>query len=354
MNYTLVTGGLGFIGSHTVVQLIEHNYNVIIVDNLSNSNINVLKNIKKICNCNDTKLIFFQFDTTKLDNLELIFSTYNIYNIIHFASFKSVSQSISSPLIYYHNNIVSTLNLLELCSKYKVKHFIFSSSATVYGSQSSPLYENTTIGTNITNPYGQTKYMIEQILKDMHQSNIYTNIIILRYFNPVGAHYSGLIGETPNGIPNNLMPYILNVAIKNNIKTDLNEIYSKLKIYGNNYNTKDGTCIRDFIHIDDLASAHLKSIEYLDNNPDITFDIFNIGTGKGTTVLEMVNTFIKVNNVIIPYEINENRPGDIGIVYCDTTKSNNILKWKATKNLEDICRDSYKYILCNLDVLKLI
>jgi len=347
MNYTLVTGGLGFIGSHTVVQLIDNNYNVIIIDNLSNSNIKVLDNIKKICNCNDKNLIFFQFDITDLQNMEFIFRNYIINNIIHFASFKSVSESINSPLNYYKNNIISTLNLLELCCKYKVINFIFSSSATVYGTQPSPLFETSTIGIGITNPYGQTKYMIEQILKDMYKSNIYTNIIILRYFNPVGAHISGLIGENPNGIPNNLMPYILNVAIKNNIKEDLNEIYSKLKIYGNKYNTKDGTCIRDFIHVEDLANAHIKSIEYLEKNKNIKFDIFNIGTGKGTSVLEMVNTFIRTNKVIVPYEIAEIRDGDLVIVYCDTTKSNNILKWKAEKSLEDICIDSYRYVLNN-------
>jgi len=347
MNYTLVTGGLGFIGSHTVVQLIDNNYNVIIIDNLSNSNIKVLDNIKKICNCNDKNLIFFQFDITDLQNMEFIFRNYIINNIIHFASFKSVSESINSPLIYYKNNIISTLNLLELCCKYKVINFIFSSSATVYGTQPSPLFETSTIGIGITNPYGQTKYIIEQILRDMYESNIYTNIIILRYFNPVGAHISGLIGETPNGIPNNLMPYILNVAIKNNIKEDLNEIYSKLKIYGNEYNTKDGTCIRDFIHVEDLAYAHIKSIEYLEKNKNIKFDIFNIGTGKGTSVLEMVNTFIQTNKVIVPYEIKEIRYGDLAIVYCDTTKSNNILKWEAKKSLEDICIDSYRYVLNN-------
>ena len=347
MNYTLVTGGLGFIGSHTVIQLINKNYNVIIVDNLSNSSIKVLENIKKICNCNHINLIFFNFDVTNIENMEYIFKNYIINNIIHFASFKSVSDSINSPLIYYKNNIISTINILDLCSKYEVKNFIFSSSATVYGYQSSPLFETSPIGIGITNPYGQTKYMIEQILKDMHQSNIYTHIIILRYFNPVGAHPSALIGETPNSIPSNLMPYIVNVAIKNNIKKDIDEIYSKLKVYGNKYNTKDGTCIRDFIHVDDLANAHIKSIEYLEKNQNIKYDIFNIGTGKGTSVLEMVNTFIKTNNVKVPYEIKENRDGDIAIVYCDTTKSNDILKWKAKKSLEEICIDSYRYALNN-------
>lgn len=346
MEYTLVTGGLGFIGSHTVLQLLENNYNIIIIDNLSNSNIKVFENIKKICHNNDN-LLLFEIDLINLECIENIFVKYNIKNIIHFASFKSVNESIKNPLKYYKNNIISTLNLLELCSKFEVKNFIFSSSATVYGNQQSPLSEISIVGNGITNPYGKTKYMIEQILEDYNKSNKLTKIIILRYFNPVGAHSSGLIGESPNGVPNNLMPYIVNVALKNNFNNNLNDIYSTLKIYGNQYNTTDGTCIRDFIHVEDLANAHIKSIEYLDNNIDVNFDIFNIGTGKGTTVLEMVNTFIKINNVILPYEIKENRIGDIGIVYCDTTKSNHILKWKTNKTLEDMCRDSYNYMLYN-------
>jgi UDP-glucose 4-epimerase len=342
MNYTLVTGGLGFIGSHTVLQLIQNNYNVIIVDNLSNSNITVFENIKKICNSDN--LFLFEIDINNLREIETIFINYNIENIIHFASFKSVSESIQIPLKYYKNNIISTLNLLELCSKFKVKNFIFSSSATVYGNQKSPLTETSEVGYGITNPYGRTKYMIENILEDYNKSKTSTKIIILRYFNPVGAHASGLIGETPNGIPNNLMPYIVNVALKNNTDKDLNKIYSTLKIYGNNYSTPDGTCIRDFIHVEDLANAHIKSIEYL-NNTDIKFDIFNVGTGKGATVLEIVNTFSKVNKVVIPYVIEDNRIGDIDIVYCDTKKSKEILKWEATQTLEDMCKDSYQYAL---------
>ena len=343
MEYTLVTGGLGFIGSHTVVQLIENNYNVIIVDNLSNTNINVFENVKKLCS-NNTNLFFFEYDVNDLKNMNNLFSNYCIKNIIHFASFKSVSESINNPLMYYKNNITTTLNILELCDKYKVSNLIFSSSATVYGTEKSPLFETSKRGHGITNPYGQTKNMIEQILEDMYKSKIFTNIIILRYFNPVGAHPSGLIGESPNGIPNNLMPYILNVAIKNNINSKINDVYSSLNIYGNKYNTCDGTCIRDFIHVVDLANAHIKSIEYLNDNVQIHFDIFNVGTGNGTTVLEMVNTFSKVNNVIIPYEFHPNRDGDIDCVFCDTTKSGNVLKWKSIKSLEDICLDAYNYI----------
>lgn len=349
MKYTLVTGGLGFIGSHTVVQLLENNYNVIIVDNLSNSTIKVLDNIKKICN--KENLLFFELDLINLKDIEQIFINYDIENIIHFASFKSVSESIEKPLKYYNNNIISTLNLLELCSKYNTKNFIFSSSATVYGTEKSPQSETSIVGSGIINPYGRTKYMIETILKDYHKSNNLTKIIILRYYNPVGAHLSGLIGESPNGIPNNLMPYIVNVALKNNTNNNLDDIYLKLKIFGNTYNTKDGTCIRDFIHVEDLANAHIKSIEYLNNN-NIRFDIFNIGTGNGTSVLELVNTFKKVNNVNIPYFMGEMRVGDVDIVYCDTEKSNKVLKWKATKTIEDMCKDSYNYAIKSLDYKK--
>jgi UDP-glucose 4-epimerase len=232
--------------------------------------------------------------------------------------------------------------------KYNCKNIIFSSSATVYGTLKAPYTEDMEVGHGLTNPYGKTKYMQEEFLRDLYNSDKSWNIIILRYFNPVGAHVSGLIGESPNGIPNNLMPYILNVTIKNNINKDINEVYSKLKIYGNKYNTSDGTCIRDYIHVVDLANAHIKSIEYLNNNKNIKFDTFNIGTGKGTTVLEMVNTFIKVNDVNVPYDIQDNRDGDIDCVYCDTTKSKNVLKWKASKSLEDMCKDAYNYILKNI------
>ena len=345
--YTLVTGGLGFIGSHTVVQLIESKYNVIIVDNLSNSKIEVLDNIKKICqNQNSQNLIYYDYDINNFEYMNYVFSKYNIENIIHFAAFKSVAESIQNPLMYYTNNINTTLNLLTLCKTYKVDKFIFSSSATVYGNQCSPLSETSKTGNNITNPYGQTKYFIEKILEDFYKSNVDTRVIILRYFNPVGAHSSGLIGENPNGIPNNLMPFIIKVAdnFSNNFKNN-NDVYSRLKIYGNSYNTIDGTGVRDFIHVEDLASAHLKSIEYLNIHTNVTYDVFNIGTGKGTSVLELVNTFIKVNNVIIPYEFYPKREGDIDCVFCDSIKSNTLLQWKATKTIEDMCYDSYNYIL---------
>lgn len=344
MNYVLVTGGLGFIGSHTVVELIENNYNVIIVDNLSNSKIEVLDKIKTITKQNE--IIFFNIDVTNMDDLENIFKEYYIESIIHFAAYKAVGESIQKPLLYYHNNIVTTLNLLFLCDKYKTKHFIFSSSATVYGDTKSPITETFTVGKNLPSPYGKTKYFTEEILEDFHNSNPDIKIIILRYFNPVGAHSSGLIGENPNGIPNNLMPYILKVAVKNNIDSSIDDIYSKVKVLGNTYNTVDGTGERDFIHVVDLANAHGKSLEYLKKN-DIHFDIFNVGTGKPTSVLELINTFVETNKVIIPYEFRPKREGDIASVFCDTTKLNNVLKWNAKHNLTDMCKDSYNYLLLN-------
>jgi UDP-glucose 4-epimerase len=347
-DYVLVTGGLGFIGSHTVVTLIENGYNVIIIDNLSNSSIEVFDNIKKICNIknNDNlNLIFYNIDVNDLDNLDNIFSKHRITSIIHFAAFKSVAESIKYPLLYYQNNICTTLNILNLCEKYKIKYLIFSSSATVYGNNISPLLESSTIGKGITHPYGYTKYFIEQILNDVSKSNFFTKVIILRYFNPVGAHPSGLIGENPNGIPNNLMPFISKVVVKNNINSNMSDTYSELKIYGNDYNTLDGTAVRDFIHVVDLASAHVKSIEYLINNNDINFEIFNVGTGKGTSVLDMVNCFKKVNNVKIPYEFYPKRAGDIDFTYCNNNKIYKLLKWNADKSLEDICKDTYNFIL---------
>lgn len=343
MSYILVTGGLGFIGSHTVVELIENNYNVIVVDSLCNSKIEVLDKIKKITNHTP---IFFNIDITCMENVENIFKYYNIESIIHFAAHKAVGESIEKPLMYYHNNIVSTLNLLFLCEKYKTKHFIFSSSATVYGETKSPIVETTAVGRNLSSPYGKTKYFIEEILEDFHKSNPYIKIIILRYFNPVGAHSSGLIGENPNGIPNNLMPYILKVAIKNNINPTIDDVYSKVKVFGNTYNTTDGTGERDFIHVVDLANAHSKSLEYV-KTTDINFDIFNVGTGKSTSVLKLIHTFSETNNVTVPYEFYPKRSGDMASVFCDTSKLNNVLKWNAKHNLVDMCKDSYKYVLLN-------
>ena len=342
MSYVLVTGGLGFIGSHTVVDLLEKNYDVIIVDNLTNSRVDVLDKIVEITG---KKPLFFNIDITRMDKMEQVFASYHIESIIHFAAHKAVGESIINPLMYYQNNIVSTLNLLLLCEKYSVDHFIFSSSATVYGNGESPLTETAPVGLHLTSPYGKTKYFIEEILADFHKSNASTKIVILRYFNPVGAHSSGLIGENPNGIPNNLMPYILKVAMKNNIDPSMDDVYSKLKVFGNTYETRDGTGERDFIHVLDLAEAHSKSLEYIKSSGDIGFDIFNVGTGKSTSVLELVRTFCETNKVVVPYKILNRRDGDIASVYCDTAKLENVLRWKAKYDIVDMCKDAYRFVL---------
>lgn len=331
----LLTGGLGFIGSHTIVELaskLGKNTQIVILDNLVNSKKEVLNNLYKII---DNKLYFVEGDITNDKDLEKVFK-YHIDCVIHFAALKSVSESIKCPLDYYKNNIYGLINLLEKCEKYNVFKFIFSSSATVYGDSVSPLTEESIVGKGISNPYGQTKFMGEQILKDLSTSNTKFKIIILRYFNPVGAHSSSLIGEDPNGIPNNLMPYIVRVAIKNNIDDSLPDVYKSLSIFG------DGNSERDFIHVVDLANAHVCAYNYL-KNANKSYNVFNIGTGKSTSVLELVNCFKNVNNIKLPYKFKEKREGDLDIVYCKCIKANKELKWKSKLNIEDICRDSYNY-----------
>jgi UDP-glucose 4-epimerase len=324
----LVTGGLGFIGSHICVQLLNNNNEVIVLDDLSNSKINVLDKIKKLSNNNIT---FYQGSVLDKNILDTIF-TQNIDIVIHMASYKSVSESIKYPLKYYNNNINGTIALLDIMEKYNCKNLIFSSSATVYGIQDYPVNEECSTGIGITNPYGKTKYMIEEILKDM----VNMNIIALRYFNPIGAHKSGLIGEDPNDIPNNLMPYVLNV-----VTGKLN----KLLIYGNNYNTFDGTCIRDFIHVEDLAYGHLLAVNKI--NELLGFTAINLGTGKGSSVLELVTTFNKINNTNINYEFTNRRIGDLPIVYSDVTKAFKLLNFKTKYSLEDCCKDAYNFITNN-------
>ena len=336
----LVTGGLGFIGSHTCVELIENGFKILIIDDLSNSKRKILNKINLITN---SQIMFYENNLLDYDSIDSIFEHHDIDLIIHFASFKSVNESIEMPIKYYENNIQSTINLLKLCKKYSIVKFIFSSSATVYGESKSPLFENSNVGNGILNPYGKTKYYIENIIQDVAKvSNL--KVIILRYFNPVGAHPSGIIGEDPNGRPNNLMPFIQKVAIKNNINDNLDDYYKYLNIFGNDYDTKDGTAIRDYIHVIDLANAHLKAALKIENTKN-KFDIYNIGTGKGTSVLEIVKTFEKVNNVVIPYKICNRRPGDKDIVYCDSSKALKELNWKAKKNLEDICKDGYNFCI---------
>jgi UDP-glucose 4-epimerase len=329
MDYILVTGGFGFIGSHICVELLNANHNIIVIDNLSNSKIDVYNKIVSITN---KEFKYFIFDLLDKSLVYDVFKKYNIKSIIHLAGLKAVNESIKNPLKYYRTNIDTTLNLLELINDFNIEKFIFSSSATVYGLPSEiPLKETSQVGLNITNPYGQTKYMLEKIIMDFSKTSS-CKFIILRYFNPVGAHPSGLIGEDPNDIPNNLMPYLLKVA---------NGTYPELKIFGNDYESEDGTCVRDFIHVVDLAKAHLKSIEYLNKD---NLEIFNIGTGKGTSVLELVNTFINVNNIKLKYSFGPKREGDIPKMYCDASKAKYVLKWEPTKTIENICFDSFNFI----------
>lgn len=340
----IITGGTGFIGSHTCIELIN-DYNLIVIDNLNNSKINVINKIKLISNKNN--IFFYKIDLCNKNHLDLVFKKYNPYAVIHFAGLKAVGDSINKPIYYYQNNLISTLNLLEIMEKYNCFNLIFSSSATVYGNQKSPLKEISTIGNNITNPYGQTKFMIEQILKDLTISNNKWNIISLRYFNPIGAHKSALIGENPNDIPNNLMPFILKVAVNNNTNHNYGPNFDLLKIFGDDYNTNDGTCQRDFIHVVDLARGHncaLNKISELNG-----YNVFNLGTGKGTSVLELINKFKEVNNINLPYKIVDRRKGDLDICFCDPNNSNNILNWKTELNIEDMCKDSWNFQLKNIN-----
>lgn len=328
----LLTGGTGYIASHTAVELLKENYNPILLDNLSNSKKEVVDKIKKITK---KDVVFIKQDLKDKEKLREVFKNNKIDIVIHFAGLKAVKESCEKPLMYYDNNLISTITLLEVMEEYNCKNIVFSSSATVYGKPDKlPITEDEKLET--FNPYGTTKLMIENILKDLYKSDNTWNIVILRYFNPTGAHESGLLGEDPNGIPNNLMPIILKVATKK---------YDKLKIFGNDYNTKDGTGVRDYIHVTDLSKGHIKACEYLKNNKGL--EIFNLGTGKGYSVLEMVKTFEKVNNVKIPYEIEKRRPGDIDICYADPKKAQKLLNWHTEKNLEDMCKSAYNYEINN-------
>lgn len=325
----LVTGGTGYIGSHVVVELLEQNYEIEIVDNLSNSKIEVLNQIEKITG---KKPIFHQIDLLDFQSLNKVFKNSNFDLVIHLAGLKAVAESIKQPLKYYENNITGTINLLEIMQKHNVNNFIFSSSATVYGDQGIDCcVETLPTGINITNPYGKTKYMIEEILKDLATSNANFNIISLRYFNPIGNHSSGLIGENPNGIPNNLMPYIMKVYQKK---------LPELQIYGNDYDTKDGTCLRDFIHVVDLAKGHLAAIKGLKPG----FSAYNLGTGHPTSVLEMVNTFEKVSGQSLPYKFVARRSGDLAKLYANPKKAEENLNWKTQLTVEDAVRDTITFL----------
>ena len=326
----LVTGGLGFIGSHTCCELLNEGYEIVVVDNLSNSKIEVLDKIKTITG-KDFK--FYQEDVCSEDGLEKIFDENEIDAVIHFAAYKAVGESVKLPILYYQNNLGSTLTLCKVMKKHNCKKLVFSSSATVYGSPDKlPIKEDFPLST--TNPYGTTKLMIEQILKDLFVSDNDFSIIVLRYFNPIGAHESGLIGENPNGIPNNLMPYIVRVA---------NKELEILSVFGDDYDTSDGTGVRDYIHVVDLAKGHLKALEKANKGAGINY--YNLGTGTGYSVLDLVKAFEKVNGVEVPYKIVERRAGDIAACYADPSKAYNELGWKAEKGIEEMCKDSYNFIL---------
>lgn len=325
----LVTGGTGFIGCHTVVELLNENYEVVVIDNFSNSKPDVIDKIKTITN-KDFK--FYEGDVCDKKILESIFKENKIDAVIHFASFKAVGESVQKPLMYYRNNLDSTLTLCEVMNENNVKNIVFSSSATVYGNPKSlPIKETFPTG-ETTNPYGTTKVMIERILKDIYVSDNSWNIALLRYFNPIGAHKSGLIGENPNDIPNNLMPYIVKVATK-----ELKE----LNVFGNDYDTVDGTGVRDYIHVVDLAKGHIKAIEWVLKNNGL--DAFNLGTGKGYSVLDLVNAFKKYNNVDVPYKIVGRREGDIASCYADVSSAKEKLGWESKYNIEDMVKDSYNF-----------
>ena len=325
----LVTGGLGYIGSHTCVELLNENYEVIVLDNLSNSKLDVKDKIKQITN-KDIK--FYEGNMIDRDILDEIFTENKIDAVIDFAAYKAVGESVKKPVEYYTNNVSTVLVLLDVMKKYNCKNIVFSSSATVYGDpEIIPITEECKTG-GTTNPYGTSKLFVEQILKDLYKSDDEWNIVILRYFNPIGAHESGLIGEEPNGIPANLMPYISKVASGK---------LECLSVFGNDYDTKDGTGVRDYIHVVDLAKGHIKAIEKI--NKDKGLFIYNLGTGVGYSVLDIINAFERANGIKINYKIAPRRPGDIAMCYSDPTKALNELGFKTTKTLEDMCKDAWNY-----------
>ncbi|MFR1178602.1 MAG: UDP-glucose 4-epimerase GalE [Bacilli bacterium] len=326
----LVTGGTGYIGSHTCVELINAGHDVIVLDNFCNSNVCVADKIKKITN---KAIKIYPGDIRDFKLLEKIFSENQIEFVIHFAGLKSVSESCEKPLLYFDNNVNGTINLCNIMQKFAVKNLIFSSSATVYGNSSNAPYKEAMPTGQVCNPYGRTKYFIEEILKDIYASDKSWNITILRYFNPIGAHESALLGENPLGIPNNLMPYIAQVAAN---KLPL------LTVFGDDYDTSDGTCIRDYIHVVDLANGHLKALEKMQSATG-RFDIFNLGTGKGYSVLELINTFEKVSGKKINYKIGSRRAGDLPVVYADTQKAEKELGFKAKFDIEKMCLDSWNW-----------
>ena len=335
----LITGGAGYIGSHTCVELLNNNYKIIVVDNLSNSSIESLNRVKEITG---KQFEFYKENVLNREKMNEIFLENNIEAVIHFAGFKAVGESTTIPLAYYYNNIISAIVLCDVMQKHNVKNFIFSSSATVYGiPKTSPITEEFPL--SVTNPYGQTKLMIEQIMRDVAKADDEWSIALLRYFNPFGAHQSGRIGEDPNGIPNNLMPYVTQVAVGK---------LKELNIFGNDYPTKDGTGVRDYIHVVDLAKGHVKALEKVIKTKGI--EAYNLGTGKGYSVLEMVKAFEKVSGKKIPYKVIGRRPGDVAICFADVSKAKRELGWEAEYGLEEMCVDSWRWQVNNKNGYQMI
>ncbi len=325
----LVTGGAGYIGSHTCVKLLNAGYEVVVVDNLSNSCLEALKRVEEITG---KKITFYEEDILNRAALEKIFETESIDSVVHFAGLKAVGESVQKPLEYYHNNITGTLTLCAVMREHNVKDIVFSSSATVYGDPAEiPITENCPKGV-CTNPYGWTKSMLEQILTDLHTSDSAWNVVLLRYFNPIGAHKSGKIGEDPKGIPNNLMPYVTQVAVGK---------LERLGVFGNDYDTPDGTGVRDYIHVVDLAAGHVKAVEKLKEKTGVS--IYNLGTGHGYSVLQIVAAAEKACGHKIPYEIQPRREGDIAACYANPSKAERELGWKAIRELEEMCEDSWRW-----------
>ncbi len=324
----LLTGGAGYIGSHTAFELLDEGHTIVIADNLINSSPESVKRIEKITG---KQVPFYEIDACDKTKLDEVFAKHAFDGVIHFAGLKAVGESIQKPLEYYRNNINSTLTLIELMKRHNVKKLVFSSSATVYGNpESLPLTEDSRVGVGITNPYGWTKYMNEIILQDIATADTSLEITILRYFNPVGAHVGGLIGEDPADIPNNLLPYVAQTAVGKR---------QKVSVFGNDYDTPDGTGVRDYIHVVDLARGHIAALEH--SKPGT--QIYNLATGKGTSVLELINAFSKAAGKTIPYEITDRRPGDIASCYADATKAEKELGWKTTKTIDDACEDSWRW-----------
>ena len=328
MKTILVTGGAGYIGSHTLIELINNNFEVVVIDNLANSSRESLRRVEQITG---HEIPFIEADVRDQSALDDIFTTYSIDSVIHFAGLKAVGESVAKPLEYYDNNLVSTMALLEVMREHNVKQLVFSSSATVYGNPSElPLRETSTVGVGLTNPYGKTKYMIEQIIQDYCAADPAFEATILRYFNPIGAHKSGQIGEDPNGIPNNLLPYVAQVAVGK---------LQSVGVFGDDYDTPDGTGVRDYIHVVDLARGHVAALQHMKAGANV----YNLGTGSGTSVLEIIKAFSKACERDLPYEIKPRRAGDIAACYADCSKAERELGWRAELSIEQACADSWRW-----------